>query len=418
MKSFHIAFCLILTTVCSSSLLADNWPHWRGDDGNGVSKTAKPPVKWTEKNYKWKVAIPGSSSGSPVVWEDQVFVVTAVKEGDGGRLPNLSFQIHAYDRNTGNLKWKKTAVEATPHEGTHSTNGFASASPFTDGKHVYAYFGSRGLHCYTMDGEFVWSRTDLGKMQTRATFGEGSSPTLVDNMIIVPWDHEGQSYVAALNKLTGKTIWKTERDEPTCWATPLIVEHDGKKQIIMNGQNKARAYDLSSGKELWRCGGQTQRPVASPVQIDDIVIVGSGFRGSFIGAFKLGGSGDIEGTKNVVWTLGRDTPDISSPLLSEGRLYFHKGKSGVLSCVDAKTGKFHFGPSRIPGVDRMYASPVAAGGHVYITDRNGTITVIKDAPTLEVVATNSMGEGVDSTPAPVDNELFIRGERHLFCIGK
>lgn len=401
---------------------AGNWAHWRGPDGNGSSPDAKPPVEWSAtKNVKWKVPIPGRGSGSPVVWEDQVFVVSAVgtdggRGFDGERLSKLAFKLFCFDRGTGKLRWERTATEATPHQGTHSTNGFASASPCTNGTHVYAHFGSRGLYCYTMDGELVWKRDDLGKMQTRSGFGEGSSPTLAGNKIIVPWDHEGPSALYCLDRLTGKTLWRTERDEPTNWSTPLIVEHGGVTQVVMNGQNYARGYDLESGKELWRCAGQTTRPVASAVTIDDLVIVGSGFRGSFIGAFRLDGRGDLEGTKDVAWTWDRNTPDISSPLISGKRLYFHKGKSSLLSCVDPFTGKAHYAAERIPGLSSLYASPIAAGGHVYITGRSGTTVVIKDGEKLEIVASNSVGEGVDATPAPVDDELFIRGEEHLFCI--
>ena len=253
-------------------------------------------------------------------------------------------------------------------------------------------------------------------MNTRNSFGEGASPTLAGDKIIVPWDHEGQSYVYALNKTTGDLIWKTKRDEPSEWATPLVVDHDGKKQVVLNGQSKVRSYDLDSGKELWSCGGQTERPCASPVAIDDMVIVGSGHRGSFMGAFKLGGNGDIQGTSDVAWSINRDTPDIASPILSDGRLYFHKQKTGILSCLDAKTGQPYFGASRINGIRSTYASPVAAGGYIFLTGRSGTTVVIKDSEKLEVVATNSVGETVDATPAPVDNELFIRGDKHLFCI--
>ena len=460
--AFSVALC------CTSSIaIAENWTHWRGPLGNGVSETAQPPTQWSEtQNVKWKVEIPGKGSGSPIIWENKVFVISAVPTGNsgaaaggasesrgaaggrgqgagsrgqggragrgpggpggrggrggrggGGPLPNLDFKVFCYDRSNGTLLWEQTATNATPHQATHSTNGFASASPCTDGEHVYVNFGSRGLYCYSMDGELKWSRTDLGKMETRNAFGEGSSPTLVGNKLILPWDHEGASAIYALNKGSGETIWKTPRDEPTCWATPLIVENGGTQQIIMNGQNYARAYDLESGKELWRCGGQTDRPVASAVVHNEMVFIGSGYRGSFLGAFKLDGSGDIAGTNNVAWTVNRDTPDIASPLLSEGRIYFFKGKSGILSCLDAATGKPHYNASRVNGLGTMiYASPIAAGGNVYLTDREGTTVVIKDGPKLEIVATNSLGETIDATPAPVDNELFIRGEKHLFCI--
>jgi outer membrane protein assembly factor BamB len=269
-----------------------------------------------------------------------------------------------------------------------------------------------------MDGKLVWKRDDFGKMQTRNRFGEGSSPTIEGDMILVPWDHEGPSALYALDKRTGKTIWKADRDEPTCWATPLVVATPQGKQVVMNGQTCARAYDLETGKELWRCSGQTERPVASAVAGGGLVFVGSGHRGAFLGAFRPEARGDLQGTPGVVWTIDRDTPDIASPLLSSGRLYFHKGKSGLLSCADAMTGKLHYGATRVQGLDAIYASPIAAGGRVYLTDRSGTTVVIRDADQFEILATNSVGETVDATPAPVDNELFIRGERHLFCISE
>ncbi|MEZ6118452.1 MAG: PQQ-binding-like beta-propeller repeat protein [Pirellulaceae bacterium] len=404
---------LLLASVC----FADDWAHWRGPSGNGVSLTADPPTTWSDtQNVKWKVPIPGKSSGSPVIWDQQVFVVTAVPTGkQTDNLPELEFKLLAFDRANGQLQWERSAVVATPHEGTHSTNSFASASPCTDGEHVYAHFGSRGLYCYTRDGELTWKR-DFGHMTTRNSFGEGSSPTIEGDLILVPWDHEGPSFLYALDKRTGNEVWKAERDEPSCWATPMVVQWQGKKQVIMNGQTCARAYDLESGKELWHCAGQTQRPAASPVFDGTQVYVGSGFRGSFLAAFQLDGQGNIEGTKHVVWSVSRNTPDIASLLLSEGRLYYTKEKSAVLTCVEAATGKPFYSAKRVPELRTLYASPIAAGGHVYITDRDGTTVVIKDAEQFEVVSINSVGETVDATLAPVDNQLFIRGEQHLFCI--
>ncbi|MFN3194155.1 MAG: PQQ-binding-like beta-propeller repeat protein [Aureliella sp.] len=430
--------------LAESSCSAEDWLHWRGPTGNGTAIEAKPPTEWgQDKNIKWKVPVPGKGSGSPIVVGDRVFVVSAVsgqqtvnggpaaeqrgspgdrsrggRRGRGGApLTQLDFKVYCYNRGNGSLIWEKTAVSGKPHEGTHSTNTFASASPTSDGKHLYAHFGSRGLFCYTLDGELKWKR-DFGDMQTRATFGEGSSPTIVGDLIIVPWDHEGPSALYALNKMTGETVWEAKRDEPTNWSTPLIVEHEGKQQVVLNGQNFARAYDLESGKELWRCDGQTQRPVASAVADNGLVFVGSGFRGSFMGAFRLGGSGDIEGSSNVAWTIGEDTPDIASPLLSGGRLYFHKGKSGILSCVDAQSGEFLFKSQRLGRLGSIYASPVAAGGHIYLSDRAGLTVVIKDAGQLEIVASNDLGETIDATPAPAGEELFIRGSQYLFCIAE
>ena len=421
MPSKFSSTCSIFLSV-TSIVWGGNWAHWRGPAGNGSSPDAKPPIEWSEtKNVKWKVPVPGRGSGSPVIWENKVFVVSAVaaKGGrgfDGERLSKLAFKLFCFDRETGKILWQKTTITATPHQGTHSTNGFASASPCTNGKHVYAHFGSRGLYCYTMDGELAWKRDDFGKMDTRNAFGEGSSPTLEGNKILVPWDHEGPSSLYALNCLTGKTIWQTKRDEPTNWCTPFVVENRGAKQVVMNGQTCIRGYELDTGKELWRIAGKAQRPVTSAVAINDLVIVASGFRGSYGGAFRLGGRGDLKGTQNVAWSWEKNTPDLASPLLSGKLLYMHKAKSASLSCVNPLTGDAYYTAARIPGLSTLYASPVAANGRVYITGRSGTTVVIKDSKKLEIISTNSLDEGVDATLAPIDNQLFIRGERHLFCI--
>jgi len=414
-----VAIGVGLTLLPLSAGAADplaQWGHWRGPLATGASPTATPPTSFgPTETCLWSQPLPGRGSSSPVVWNDRVFVTTAVETlaGNGQR----DFRLLCLDRATGRLVWEQTAVTAVPHEGTHSTNGYASASPCTDGRHVYAHFGSQGLFCYTLDGTLIWSR-DFGDMQTRNAFGEGSSPTLFDDRILVPWDHEGPSRLFCLNAQTGKTVWEVPRDEPTCWATPLVVTlADSSQHVVMNGETKARAYDLATGRERWRCGGQTARPVATPVAAAGRVYIGSGFRGSFLACFDLTGTGNIEGTEHIHWSVTRDTPDIASPLLHAGRLWFYKEKSGLLTCLDATTGRPHYERQRIPGISRTYASPVAAGGHLYLTDRSGVITVIEDGPELTVVATNDLGEGVDATPAPVGNQLFVRGERHLFCFG-
>jgi outer membrane protein assembly factor BamB len=390
-----------------------DWPHWRGHGGNGVSLTARPPVDFgLAKNLRWKAEIPGRGSSSPAVLADRVFVSTAVPVEEEGRL--LDFRLLCFDRETGRERWSRSAVKSAPHEGTHETNGYASASPCTDGELVYAHFGSQGLHCFTVDGEHIWSR-DFGDMRIRNGFGEGSSPTLAGELVIVPWDHEGPSMLYALDKRTGKTVWETPRDEPTSWCTPLIVaDAGGTMQVVMNGQNAARGYELATGKELWQCGGQTVRPCPSALAADGVAYIGSGYRGAFLGAFNLAGRGDLAGSGSVRWEVHRNTPDVASPLLSGDRLYFYKEKTGLLTCLDCRTGEPHYETARIPGVGRTYASPVAAGGHVYLTDRGGRITVIEDGDAVRVVAENDVEEGVDATPAPDGDSLFVRGERHLF----
>lgn len=390
-----------------------DWPHWRGHAGNGVSLTARPPVEFgLGKNLGWKTEIPGRGSSSPVVFDGSVFVTTAVPIEGEGRM--LDFRLLCFDRETGAEKWSRSAVKTVPHESTQETNGYASASPCTDGERVYAHFGSQGLHCYSRTGEHLWSR-DFGKMRVRNGFGEGSSPTVAEDLVIVPWDHEGPSMLFAVDKRTGKTVWETPRNEPTSWCTPLVVtDSSGTTQVVMNGQNAARGYDLATGKELWQCGGQTVRPCPSALSVDGVAYIGSGYRGAFLGAFDLAGRGGLEGGPSVPWTMHRNTPDVASPLLSGDRLYFYKEKTGLLTCLNRHTGEPHFETARIPGVGRTYASPVAAGGHVYLTDRSGRITVIVDADAVRVVAENDVEEGVDATPAPAGDSLFVRGEQHLF----
>ena len=411
----RLPMLVALASFSSGLGYAENWGHWRGDNGNSVSRDATPPTSWgPTENIKWKVVVPGSGSSSPVVWNERIFVTSAVPTPSA----EYEFSVFCFDRQSGKQSWKRIATAGQPHEGTHSTNGYASASPCTDGEHVYVQFGSRGLYCYTVDGQLVWNRSDFPEMTMRGTFGEGSSPTLAGDLLIVPCDHEGESALYALNKKTGKTVWETKRDEPSCWATPFVMKAHGTTQIIMNGENFARAYDAKDGNELWRCGGQTQRPVACAVGANGVVYIGSGFRGSFLGAFQTHQRGDIGASDAVLWSVTRDTPDIASPLLSQDRLYYHKGKTGMLTCLDAATGRPHYTTTRIPDIRSTYASPVAAGGHVYVTGRAGTTVVIKDADEFEIVSSNSVGEPVDATPALAGGDLFIRGQKHLFRISK
>lgn len=392
----------------------DDWAHWRGPTGNGVAPQARPPLEFGPgKNERYRVEIPGRGSSSPVVRGERVFVTTAVPTADDAG--TFDFRVICLDRGTGRQRWSRTVTTARPHEGTHQTNGFASASPCVDDERVYAHFGSRGLYCLSLDGEPLWDR-DFGDMRVRNGFGEGSSPTVHGDVILVPWDHEGPSMLHCLDARTGATRWETPRDEPTGWSTPLVAsDRSGNEQVIMNGQTAARGYDLKTGRELWRCAGQTQRPCASAVASGGVVWVGSGFRGAFLGAFDLAGRGDLQGGPAVLWTHTKDTPDVASPLLSDGRIYFYKDKSGLLTCLDAATGKPLWETARVEGINSTYASPIAAAGRVYLSDRRGTIVVIADAPELRVLATNVLGEGVDATPAAAGDALFVRGERHLFC---
>jgi outer membrane protein assembly factor BamB len=427
-----------------------NWPRWRGPLANGVAPLAEPPVKWSEsENVKWMLRIPGFGTSTPIIWEDQVFILTAIPTGKSARPASAAatappsgapeqpprggsdgfgrseqpreayqFAVLAVDRATGKIRWQKTAREQVPHEGHHRDHGFASASPITDGEHLFVSFGSRGLYCYDLNGGLKWEK-DLGDMQTRNGFGEGSSPALHGDTIVVLWDHEGDDFIVALDKRTGDERWRQKRDEPTTWSTPLIVEHDGKAQVIASATNKIRSYDLSTGQPLWECGGMTVNVIPTAVSDFGLVYATSGYRGSALLAIKLGRAGDLTGTDAIAWEHHKSTPYVSSPLLFGERLYFFAGNNGTLSCFDAKTGKAHFESERIGDLlGGVYGSPVGANGRVYLTGRDGKFVVIKDADQLEVLASNKLDDRFDASPAAVGKQLFLRGHQSLYCIAE
>lgn len=417
-----------------AELCARNWHQWRGPNADGVAPHGNPPLKWDEKtNVKWKVAIPGEGSATPIVWQEKVFLLTAEKTGKidetktppgkqekrpfGITYPNAfyRFLVICLDRRTGKVLWRKTAREAVPPEGRHPDNNYASASPTTDGKYVYASFGSNGIYCYDLDGKKIWE-TDLGDMKTRRSFGGGSSPVIHGDSLVVNWDHDGPSFIAVLDAKTGKVRWKRKRDEVSAWATPAVVEHDGKTQVITNASKRVRSYDLKTGKLLWECGGQVFNVAPSPVVKDGVVYCMSGYRGSAAFALPLDETGDLTGSDKILWSLKRDTPYVSSPLVYGGLVYFTKSLFGVLSVADARTGKIVYGPTRLPGIGRVYASPAAAAGRVYLQGRGGQTLVLKHGRKFEVLAKNKLDDYTDASPVIVERQIFLRGLKHLYCI--
>jgi outer membrane protein assembly factor BamB len=288
----------------------------------------------------------------------------------------------------------------------------------TDGEHLYVSFGSRGLYCYDLAGNLKWEK-DLGDMQTRNAFGEGSSPALHRDTIVVNWDHEGEDFIVALDSRTGKERWRQSRDEPTTWSTPLIVEHDGKREVVVSATNSVRSYDLATGEQLWECSGMTGNVVPTPVSDFGKLYAISGFRGAALLAIQLGKRGTLTGTDAIAWQHRKATPYVPSPLLSGERLYFFSGNQGVLSCFNAKTGKPLFEAERVSDLPGgVYASPVAAAGRVYLLGRDGKAVVIKDSDTFEVVATSELDDRFDASPAVAGNQLFLRGHQFLYCIAE
>lgn len=428
---------------------SSSWPTWRGTTGTGVAPDAKPPLTWSEQqNIKWKVRIPGEGYSTPIIWKDRIFLLSAIptndetsaappaprdgppgpgakgKKGGGGGFGGTpaptkpyEFVVIALDRANGKVVWQKTAHTLIPHEGRHPTNSYASASPVTDGEHLYVGFGSRGFYCYDLQGNLKWEK-DLGDMQTRMGFGEGSSPALAGRLLIINWDHEGKSFVVALDKATGAEVWRTSRDEISSWSTPLVVEHAGRKQVIIPASKRTRSYDTETGELLWEAAGLTGNVIPMPVVGHGMVYVMSGFRGFSIQAIKLSSRGDVSETDHIAWSVRKSAPYVSSPVLSGERLYMSKSTDAYLSCLNALTGEVIYQDQALPGVRSIYASPLAANGYLYIVGREGTVMVVKDAPQFEAVATNKLDDGIDASPVMIGKELFLRGHEHLYCISE
>jgi outer membrane protein assembly factor BamB len=398
------------------------WPEWRGPQQNGVSPSAKPPTEWSEtKNVRWKVELPGRGAASPIVWGDRVYVLTAVPaDRAAGAKGTHQFLVMAINRKDGKVAWQHAAREEQPHEGTHQEFGtMASPSALTDGEHLIASFESRGLYAYDLNGKPVWQK-DLGDKKMRNEFGEGSTPALYKDKLFVVWDHQGESFIVALNKRTGEEIWRTKRDEIDSWATPLVVEQAGRAQVVTGAMRGVRAYDADTGQIVWETEGLTMNPIPSPVAADGLVILMSGFRGNSLKAIKLAeAKGNITGTSAIAWTLDRDTPYVPSPLLYDGILYFLKSNNAIISALDARTGKPHYQAQRIEGLpSTVFASPVGANGHVYVLGQEGTAVVLKHGQALQVVATNKLDDRFDASPALVGGEMYLRGYRSLYSIGQ
>jgi outer membrane protein assembly factor BamB len=325
----------------------------------------------------------------------------------------------AINRRDGKLSWRKVLREEWPHEGGHETGSLASNSPVTDGEHLYAFFGSRGLYCLKLNGELEWQQ-DLGRMRTLHAHGEGSSPVLHGDALIVNWDHEADSFLYAFDKRTGKLRWKVARDEKTSWSTPLIVEHEGKPQVIVSATKRVRGYELSSGKQLWECAGLTDNVVSTPVYYKGIVIAGNSYYSQAMVAIRLSGAkGDITDTDRVAWKLNRLTPYVSSPLLYDDTLYFLRHNQNIISRLDPVTGKPRGEPLRLEGItDFIFSSPIGAAGRIYITGRDGNTVVLRHDRENAPLAVNHLEDSFSASAAAVDSELYLRGEHFLYCVAE
>jgi len=431
---------LLFLTSFTITALSANWPQWRGPGGMGISTEKNLPVEWsTTKNIKWKTPIAGRGHSSPVVWGNKIFLTTAI-EGDvvpgakavthvveGGQVflhPDSvgadrkhTFKVLAVNADTGKVLWEQTAWEGTPYDNRHRKSSFASATPVTDGSMVFAFFGSEGLYAYDMNGKLAW-KADLGKLGT-VGMGTGTSPILYENLLILQCDEEmgAASFLVALNKKTGKEVWRVARKVQVSWATPILVSTAKRAELITIGNEAVISYDPATGKELWRHKGVDSNAIPSPVANQEMVFVSAGFPTKIAMAIRLGASGDLTNSPNVLWKYEKGTAYVPSPILYDDYLYLTTDR-GILTCLDAKTGEVKYEGGRIPIPATFTASPVAFEGKILLTSEDGDTFIVKAGPKHEILGTNSVGEPVYASPAISGQRIFIRGEKNLYAIGK
>jgi outer membrane protein assembly factor BamB len=325
----------------------------------------------------------------------------------------VAFTVLCLDRHTGKILWEKVARKEVPHQGIQPSNTYASGSPVTDGEFLYVSFGSQGLYCFDLDGKLVWEK-DLGKVSV--TFGEGASPALAGNTLLVVQDNNRDSFIYAFDKKTGRELWKKKREEGSGWNTPYVLQHGGKTLVLVSGSAAVRAYDLESGEVIWQCAGLGSNPIPMLVADREAVYAMSGHRNPAALAIKLGGSGDLTGSPFVRWTTDRGTPYVPSPLLFDGLLFYCQRTSGVVTCLDAVSGKPHYEQQRLEGISGVYGSPIGVADRIYLPGQNGMVVVLAKSRELKILASNKLEDGFDASPAVVGDELFLRGRNNLYCV--
>ncbi len=382
-------------------------------------------------------AHPGLGHSSPIVWGKKIFLTTALdgevipgrtagvthKMSDGSDFvhpdavgANLkhTFKVICLDRDTGKILWERVAYEGPVYDSRHKKASFASSTPATDGKYVFAFFGSEGLYAYDFKGKQLWKQ-EFPKIGT-ASVGYGVSPILYRDLVIMLCDDSGgNSFIAAFNKKTGKEVWNVARKVDITWSTPVLVHTAKGTEVVTGAAEAIIAYDPLTGKELWRHKGLASNAVPTPVVSKDLVVLTSGYPAKIALALRAGGSGDITGTSQLVWSYNKGTAYVPSPILYGNYVYLVTDR-GLLTCLDAKTGKVEYEGARVPKAAMFLASPVAYEGKILLTSEEGDTYVLKAGPKHEVLRTNSLGEPVYASPAIADGKLFIRGQDNIYSI--
>ncbi|HEX8457279.1 MAG TPA: PQQ-binding-like beta-propeller repeat protein [Pyrinomonadaceae bacterium] len=450
--------CVVASLVCATALAFKTrpdargqgqqpWPSFRGRDASGVADGQNLPEAWDAARgtgVRWKTRLPGLSHSSPIVWGERVFVTTAISSargdgtfrhglyGDGDASDDLSshqWKLYALDRASGKVLWERVAYEGVPRERRHVKATYANSTPATDGRYVVAFFGSQGLYAFDVRGRLVWKR-DLGVLNAGAydipsyEWGTASSPIIYKDSVVVQCDTQTESFLLALDIKTGKTLWKTPREELPSWGTPTVYTGAGRTEIITNASNFIRGYDAATGRELWRLGGSSKITAPTPVFSGDLIVVASGRRPEApIFVIRAGAVGDITlakgetSNRSVAWSKQARGSYMPTPLIYRGHLYVLSNQ-GVLDCYDLHTGAEVY-RERLPHQGGGFsASPVASDGRIYLPSEDGEIFVVRAGAKFELLSRNPMGELLMATPAISAGQMFIRTQHHLFAIGK
>jgi outer membrane protein assembly factor BamB len=416
-----------------------NWPQFRGPQALGVAEGARLPERWSvTENIVWKTDIPGHGWSSPIVWGDRVFVTAVVPTGDveapkkglyfGGERPASTlphrWMVYAVDWATGRIVWEREAHNAPPPGPRHLKNTYASETPVTDGERLYVYFGNVGLFCYDFSGKLLWSER-WGPYPTRYGWGTAASPVLHQGRLYVVNDNDQQSFLAALDAKTGKTLWRVERQEGTNWSTPFIWETSRRTEIVTAGTRKIRSYDLE-GKLLWELGPMSSIVIPTPFTKFDLLYLASGYVGDQVRpvyAVRAGASGDISlkpgqmSNEFIAWSLPQGGPYNTSPLVF-GDHYYTLFDRGFLTCHDARTGKLIYDKVRIdPEAGAFTASPWAYNGKIFALSEDGVTYVIQAGPEYKLLGRNALDEFTMATPAIARENVVIRTSSKLYRIG-
>jgi outer membrane protein assembly factor BamB len=415
--------CVAVLIVTVPAARAGDWPGWRGPHGDGTCDEKPPPLKWSAtENVAWKTPIPGKGHSSPIVWGDRVFLTTCLEQEAKRPEDPARRMLLCLDRRDGAILWQKEVISARL-EKLHRLNSRASSTPATDGKHVFVTFLDANdpkepkviVGCYDFEGRRVWQKSP-GRFSS--VHGFCSSPLLYKDTVIVNCDHDGDGYVVSLAKSDGEQRWRIDRPNKTrSYCAPLIVDAAGRKQMVMSGSKCVASYDPDTGKQWWIIDGPTEQFVSSPVYLDGTIFLTAGFPAYHYMGIKPDGNGNVTET-HVAWhhkvRNSREGAYVPSPI-AYGKWFFAVSDDGILNCFEAKTGEWKW--KQQLGKHHS-ASPVLAGGHLYFTADNGDTYVLKAGESFELVNVNPLGEEVYSSPAVAGGQIFLRGDKHLFCVGK